>query len=157
MNELEEIEAIKRLKYKYFRCVDCKLWAELKGCFVEDATTSYSSGMYSYQGVDAIIKFLSKVMNPTISMHQGHHPEIELTSEISAKGMWALQDYVILLKSNSVLRGAAFYTDEYVKVDGEWRIKHTGYVRTFEEVFDRADIKSLKLTQSMFPSPEDSV
>ena len=33
---LLEIEAIKRLKYKYFRCLDSKRWAELAECFVED-------------------------------------------------------------------------------------------------------------------------
>ena len=29
MDELAEIEAIKRLKYKYLRCVDTKNWDEL--------------------------------------------------------------------------------------------------------------------------------
>ena len=54
----EDIEAIKRLKHKYFRCLDCKLWDELAECFTEDATTSYTDGKYSFRGVDAIIGFL---------------------------------------------------------------------------------------------------
>ena len=151
MADLGEIEAIKRLKYKYFRTLDLKKWNDMAECFTEDAKTSYSGGKYTFEGRDTIMGFLQKGLGPArISMHQGHHPEIELTSDTTAKGTWALQDYVIDLKRNTSLFGAAFYEDEYVKVNGEWKIKSTGYERTFEEVFDRGDIKSLKLTQQMF-------
>jgi len=158
MKRIEDIEAIKRLKYKYFRCLDSKLWDELAECFTEDATTSYSSGKYSFQGKDAIMQFLRKGLGPTmISMHHGHHPEIEITSDTTAKGVWALQDYVIVTQANISLRGAAFYHDEYVKVNGEWKIKHTGYERIFEEIWDRGETKSLKITESMFPSSTESL
>jgi hypothetical protein len=40
MAQLEEIEAIKQLKYRYFRCLDSKRWAELAECFAPDATSS---------------------------------------------------------------------------------------------------------------------
>jgi len=158
MKRFEDIEAIKRLKYKYFRTLDSKLWDELAECFTEDATTAYSGGKYSFQGKDAIMKFLKEGLNPTmISMHQCHHPEIELTSDTTARGVWALQDYVIVTQANISLRGAAFYHDEYVKANGEWKIKHTGYERIFEEIWDRGETKSLKITASMFPSSTESV
>jgi hypothetical protein len=85
-----------------------------------------------------------------ITMHQGHHPEIELTGGTSATGTWYLEDLVIDRSSNTALRGSAFFRDEYVNVDGEWKIKSTGYERVFEEVSDRADTPSLKVTRSMF-------
>jgi hypothetical protein len=154
LKRYEDIEAIKQLKYKYFRTLDSKLWDELAECFTDDATTAYSGGKHSYQGKDAIMKFLREGLNPTmISMHQCHHPEIELTSDTTAKGVWALYDYVIITPVNMSLRGAAFYHDEYVKVSGDWKIKHTGYERIFEEVWDRGDIKSLNITESMFGQP----
>lgn len=147
----DDIEAIKRLKYRYFRCLDSKLWDELAQCFTEDATTSYSGGKYTFQGRDAIMKFLSEGLGPTmISMHHGHQPEIEITGKTTAKGIWALHDYVIVTQSNISLRGASFYHDEYVKVRGQWKIKHTGYDRVFEEMWDRSETKSLKITRSMF-------
>ena len=149
-HHLEEIEAIKRLKYKYLRCVDCKLWDELAECFIPDATTSFSSGDYSYQGVDAIINFLKECLTPKwLSMHQGHQPEIELTSDTTATGTWSFEDYVIMLDWGLSLHGAGFYHDEYVKVNGQWKIKHTGYDRLFEETWNRADIPSLNVTKSM--------
>jgi hypothetical protein len=36
------------------------------------------------------------------------------------------------MKGGEELQGAGFYYDEYVKVDGHWRIRSTGYVRIYE-------------------------
>lgn len=152
MSPLEEIEAIKRLKYKYFRCLDSKRWAELAECFTPDATAAYDSGKYSFQGRDRILGFLEAALGRAsmITLHQGHHPEIELTSPTTATGTWYLEDQVIDAQRNTTLRGAAFYHDEYVKQGGAWKLLSTGYVRTFEEVQDRSETPSLKLTRTLF-------
>ena len=152
MYDLQEIEAIKRLKYKYFRCLDTKRWDEMKECFTEDANAAYSSGKYSFQGRDQIVQFLIDAMNrPTVlSAHHGHHPEIELTSPTTAVGVWALADVFIDLHAAITVRGAAYYRDDYVKVNGQWKIKTTGYERTFEEVENRGDIPSLQITENRF-------
>jgi bile-acid 7alpha-dehydratase len=149
MSQLDEIEAIKKLKYKYFRCLDRKRWAELAECFAPDATSAYDDGRYSFQGRDAILRFLEQALGrpDVITLHQGHHPEIELTSPTTATGTWYLEDEVIDRKRNQALRGAAFYHDEYVKLDGAWKLKATGYTRTFEETWDRSQLPSLKLTR----------
>jgi hypothetical protein len=148
MVDLHELEAIKRLKYKYLRCIDQKRWKELEGCFTEDATSSYGGGRYSQTGRDAILAFLVEAMDrPTLfSSHCVHHPEIEFTSATTATGIWALEDTVIDTQHDITIRGAAFYHDEYVKVDGAWRIRHTGYERTFEEMQSRKESPSLRLT-----------
>ena len=152
MSLLEEIEAIKKLKYKYFRCLDSKRWVELADCFAPDATSSYDGGKYSFQGRAQILGFLEAALGrPTmITLHQGHHPEIELTSATTAIGVWALDDIVIETEAKLTIRGAAFYHDEYVKLDGAWKLQSTGYVRTFEEVQDRSETPSLKLTRTLF-------
>ena len=156
MVDMIEIEAIKRLKYKYLRCVDSKKWDELAECFTENATSSFASGAYSFDGRDAIIDFLKEGLPRTrLSMHQGHQPEIEITSQTTATGIWALEDYLIDTVGNWSMRGAAFYRDEYVKTDGKWRIKSTGYDRLFEEFWDRGDSPSSKLTQNMFASSDE--
>jgi hypothetical protein len=151
LKRLEEIEAIKRLKYRYMRCIDQKLWKEMEGCFTPSATCSYSGGKYTFQGRDAIMKFLIESMDrPTfLSSHRVHHPEIELTSATSATGVWALEDFVIDEQHGFSLRGAAFYRDEYVKLGAEWKIQHTGYERTFEEMALRKDM-GWRLTQKGF-------
>ncbi len=136
MADLDEIEAIKQLKYRYFRALDCKRWDDLAATLTEDASAAYDSGRYSYEGREAILGFLRDALGSTrlISMHHGHHPEIEITAENSARGTWYLEDMVIFRDANMVLRGAAFYDDRYTKHDGVWRIRSTGYERTFEQI-----------------------
>jgi hypothetical protein len=144
--ELIEIESIKRLKYRYARLLDLKQWDELETLFVPEATASYSDGTYSFEGRDAIMEFLRGAMSsPTmLTSHKVHQPEIDLTGPDTAAAVWALEDVVILIDHNLTIRGAAFYRDEYVKVDDRWRIKHTGYQRVYEEMERRSG--NIKLT-----------
>ena len=55
---LEDIEAIRRLKHRYWRCLDLKLWDEMAACFTPDAAVDYGGGRYRFQGVEAILGFL---------------------------------------------------------------------------------------------------
>lgn len=148
--DLVEIELIKQVKYKYMRCVDQKLWDEIAECFTQTATAAYSGGKYAYEGRDAIIAFLRKGMDSETfhSSHRVHHPEIELLAAERARGVWALEDTVVDTQWDIIIRGAAFYTDDYVKRDGRWLIQHTGYRRSYEEMHSRKDIPSLRLTAS---------
>jgi bile-acid 7alpha-dehydratase len=133
--ELSEIEAIKQLKHAYFRLLDSKQFELLGELFTEDATTSYESGKYSHHGRDEAVSFLSTSLGDASIVHEhlGHHPEITITSDSTATGMWYLHDRVMVPSVDFELSGTAIYTDEYEKVDGAWRIRHTGYVRIYEE------------------------
>ena len=154
LRRLEDIEAIKRLKHKYFRALDCKLWDEFAGCFTADATSSYSDGQYTFQGIYAIMKFIKRGLARYhfFGVHHGHHPEIDITGDTTARGTWALFNYMIDTQENRSFLISALYHDEYVRVDGEWKIKHTGYGRVFEESWERGDTPSLTLTANMFAS-----
>ena len=139
--DLQALEEIKQLKYRYLRCVDRKLWAELRETLAEDATSAYGGGKYSFRGRDDILAFLEKSMSSPkfLSSHTVHQPEIRFESATRARGVWALHDTVINLEQGWTLNGSAFYEDVYVKgADGSWRIQHTGYTRTYEEVTLRA-------------------
>ena len=154
MRRMEDIEAIKRLKYKYLRCLDLKLWDELAECFAPDATTTYHDGEFQPKGVYAIMRFIQRGMAryQFFGVHHCHSPEIDLTGDTSAKGMWALFNYMIDSQENEGLLIGAFYNDEYIKTDGQWKIKSTGYTRIFEERWKRGDAASLRLTANMFAS-----
>ena len=149
-DDLVEIELIKRLKYKYARCLDQKLWDEIAECFTADAHAAYSGGGYSFDGRDAIVDFLSRSMGAETfhSSHKMHHPEIDLTGPDTAHGVWALDDVVVMTDFELTIRGCSFYDDEYVKQDGAWRIQHTGYKRVFEEMQPRGNVEGLRLTAS---------
>ena len=148
-SDLVEIHAIERLKYRYLRCLDQKLWDELEGCFTPEATASYGGGAYVFESRDEIMAFLRSAMGSTtmLSSHKCHHPEIDLVSPTEATGTWALEDVVIETSMQFTVRGAAWYVDRYVKGDdGAWRIAHTGYKRTYEEFQPRSDVPGLQLT-----------
>jgi len=130
---LMDIEEIKKLKAKYWRCVDKKSWDELAEVFAEDATADYDPKTH-LEGREAILKFLKDSLGAktAITAHGGHNPEIEITGETTARGIWALQDYLIM-QPNTRLTGYGYYEDEYVKVDGRWKKKSTRITRIVEE------------------------
>lgn len=146
--DLVEIELIKRLKYRYLRGLDQKLWDEVESCFTPDATARYGGGLYEFEGRDAIMEFLRTSMGATtmLTSHRCHHPEIDLTGPAEAVGTWALEDVVVLTDVGLNVQGAAFYSDRYAKVADQWCIAHTGYRRTYEELLPRASVQGLKLT-----------
>lgn len=128
--DLLDLEHIRQLKYRYFRCVDTKDWDGVAGCFVPEATAGYPQRTCADR--DEIIAFLSESMVPDlVTMHQGHHPEITLDGE-TATGTWYLHDKVMYPAFDFTLEGAAFYTDRYVRTPDGWLMSHTGYERVFE-------------------------
>lgn len=148
--DLVEIEAIKRVKYAYARCLDLKLWDEIAQLFTPDAVAAYSGGGYTFEGREAIVDFLRRAMGSETfhSSHKMHNPEIDLTGPETAKGIWALDDIVIDTQWDITIRGASFYEDEYAKHDGRWMIRRTSYKRVFEELQPRGNVEGLQLTAS---------
>jgi ketosteroid isomerase-like protein len=151
LDDLLDLEAIKRVKYAYIRCVDTKGWDELASLLTEDAVASYSSGKHHYEGRPAIMEFLSGSLGDQaiLSSHRVQHPEITLHGDGTATAVWALDDTVIMPAGNTTLRGSAYYTDEMVKVDGDWKIRRTGYRRLYEEIEPR-DHAGLTITDRWF-------
>lgn len=140
---LLDIEAIKQLKYRYLRTLDLRQWDEFAECFVPEATGAY--GEHKFSDRDSLVTFMRENMNDgLISMHQAHHPEITVSGD-QATGTWYLHDKVMVPEFDYLLEGAAFYSDEYVRTPGGWRIRSTGYRRTFEMSWSRKDLPSLEI------------
>ncbi|GAA3826438.1 MULTISPECIES: nuclear transport factor 2 family protein [Amycolatopsis] len=156
--DLAAIEAIRRTKHAYLRCVDLKRWDEIGGTFTEDATADYGTPTYGdpirLSGRDAIVGFLRERLVPEIiTVHLATQPEIDVDGD-TATGTWAFQDQVIATQHNVAIIGAAFYSDRYRReADGVWRISHTGYVRTYEAMLSLADLKSFQLTANRWAVP----
>jgi bile-acid 7alpha-dehydratase len=96
--QLVELESIKRLKYKYMRCVDQKLWDEIVDCFTEDVEVAYDSGRHRAEGREVVIGFLRASMPASkLTSHRVHQPEIDFTGPDTASATWAMEDAVINL------------------------------------------------------------
>jgi len=140
------LHEISQLKYRYVRGLDTQDWALVKDCFTENASVWYSGGKFSRTGRDDIMEFLKGLVTPSFySSHIVLHPEIDLTSATTAKGIWRLQDIVHFTEENPAfahanikggeeMTGAAYYHDEYQKGADGWKISRMGYVRIFEAI-----------------------
>jgi hypothetical protein len=135
MDSATELEAIRRLKYAYFRTLDLKEFDQLGLLLTEDATAAYEDGKTTLAGRAAIVAWLTEALGgpEIVTEHHGHHPEIDFTSDTTATGCWYLQDRVIVPSADLEIGGTVFYSDRYTKTDAGWRITDTLHMRVFEE------------------------
>lgn len=140
LQDLIAIEEIKKLKARYFRGVDTKDWALLGDTLAEDvicdytgATTDPETGVNAAPdttgaplvgrktAIDAIAAVLAKVT----TVHHGHMPEIDITGENTATGVWSMVDLLRFPKGQKVKEVVAYghYHETYERIDGHWKIK----------------------------------
>ena len=123
---MDDLEAIKQLKARYFRTLDRKEWGEFAQVFAREAVLEVPEAGLVTRGRDAIAATVSKAVAGARTVHHGHMPEIELTGPDSARGTWAMFDYVEWPPSATGerrgLQGYGHYLEEYVREDGRWRI-----------------------------------
>ena len=135
---MDDLEAIKQLKARYFRTMDTKDWAAMRQVFTDDVVmdTSEAGGNVT-QGADAFLEFLQAALDGTVTVHQGHMPEIELTSDTTATGVWALHDIVI--GPGMRLDGYGHYHETYVKGPDGWRIASSKLTRLHMDLTSPGD------------------
>jgi hypothetical protein len=159
--DLVALEEIRQVKYRYLRCVDLKLWAEMTEVFTPDATADYGSPATGqplrFGSRDEIIAFLRDSLGPhIITLHAAGQPEIDIDGA-AASGTWRFEDTVIATEYRVVIAGAAFYQDQYERgADGAWRIAHTGYVRTYEAMMSLDDLPSFKFLAGLPTVPPNT-
>jgi hypothetical protein len=157
--DLVVLEEIKRLKYRYLRGVDLKLWDEVADTFTADATADYGTHAVGgdgkqFEGRDAIVEFLTQSLgNGIITVHHAAQPEIDVDGD-TATGRWSFTDRVIVPEHKVIIEGAAFYEDTYRREsDGVWRMSHIGYVRTYESMMSFDSVPGFKLIANRWAVP----
>ena len=126
---MDDVEAIKQLKARYFRTMDTKDWIGMRGVFTDDVIVdTSSSGGGVVEGADEFMAFLERTLAGVVTVHHGHMPEIELTSPTTATGIWAMED-MLRWPNGMELHGYGHYRETYEKTDGVWRIKTTTLTR----------------------------
>lgn len=153
LQQLSDLEDIRTLKHRYFRGIDTADLDLLSGLFTADLVVDYRGGTYrvSLEGRDNMIEFLANSFHSSaVAMHHGHMPEITLTGDDTAEGIWYLEDIFINLDSRTHTVGSAIYRDQYRREDGAWRIARTEYDRVIEFIRplpDNAEITSHHLAK----------
>ena len=141
VERLEAIEAIKQLKARYFRCMDTKDWAGHEAVFAPDVVVDMTGEMPPgedgmIRGAAAFVAFNRGHIEDVTTVHHGHMPEIEMTSDTTATGIWAMEDMLRWPEGGPMraLHGYGHYHETYEKFDGEWRIKTMKLTRLRRDV-----------------------
>lgn len=148
VEKLLAIEEIKSLKARYFRTMDTKDWGGLGTVFAADAVFDYreatidpidsdgtEEGPAPVEGGAAIVAAIREALSNINSVHHGHMPEIEITSDTTAKAVWPMEDVIRPLSAGEgedaapTFKGYGHYHETYVRIDGAWRIKTSKLTR----------------------------
>ncbi len=132
VQDLSDIEAIKQLKARYFRFMDTKQWDDWAMVFALDCVMEVPEAEMINHGRAEIVTNVSAALVGTETVHHGHMPEIEITGADTARGIWAMADYVEWPNNDGPrvgLKGYGHYHEEYIRDNGEWRIARTRLVR----------------------------
>jgi uncharacterized protein (TIGR02246 family) len=131
---VDDIEAIKQLKARYFRTMDTKDWDGMRQVFTDDVVTDTTeSGGGTITGADEFIASLRQMLADAVTVHHGHMPEITLTSPTTATGIWALQDLIVWPKGPRLL-GFGHYHETYEKTNDTWKISRLTLTRLHMEI-----------------------
>ncbi len=125
IDRLVAIEEIHQLKARYFRLMDTKQWDEWGQVFSTDCTMEVPEADMVTIGREEIVRAVSTALTGATTTHHGHMPEIEVTGEGTARGVWAMFDYVAWPQEDGSrwgLKGYGHYLEQYIVEEGRWRI-----------------------------------
>ncbi|WP_257013002.1 nuclear transport factor 2 family protein [Rhodococcus sp. ACPA4] len=154
----EDILELMSLKARYFRTLDTKQWDDFRSLFADnlqffvdeqshesvrqllqtsaaDSPSSVISPAGSYRtptivGADEFVEYISRSLASAITVHQGHTPEIVVSCDGTATGIWAMYDWVEDVHRGLSLKGWGHYHEEYeLDIDGRWQIKRMELTR----------------------------
>lgn len=148
--QLLAIEEIKRLFARRLRCMDDKRWEVYPTLHTEDVVSETWGGLPDDKqprtsgtanrvvGPEALTRAISGLLDGATrvtTVHHGHTPEIELTSDATACGVWPMEDKLWWTNGDREehLHGYGHYHEEYRKEGGRWLISYRRLTRLRED------------------------
>ena len=133
LEKLLAIEEIRLLKARYMRFVDEKDWDGLRSLFTDDASFDPRNGVGEVAGPDAFVAAARAALEPAVTVHHLHCPEIEILSSTHAKAIWPMEDRLVWPatdgKPERKLHGMGHYREDYRKEEGGWKISRWAVTR----------------------------
>jgi SnoaL-like domain len=120
---IEDVEAVKKAMFRYYRCLDFKLFDELGDCFTQDVTADYGMPGWGAEGREALVDFLAanESREDYRVSHSSHNEEVEIVDATTARGYFKLHDWVVM-SGVTMMRGFGLYDMGFEK-SNRWRIK----------------------------------
>lgn len=131
------VEQIKRTFAARLRCMDNKEWAVYPTLHTDDVvseTFGEVPGGTRVVGNTVLAQTIEALLDGAVSVtsvHHGHTPEIELTSDTTARGIWAMEDKLWWRNGTREehLHGYGHYHEEYRCENGRWLISYRKLTR----------------------------
>lgn len=138
LERLGEVEAIRQAKARYFRGVDTDDAELVRSVLVEDCVLDYTGCFVDPKTGTDYFPEMSIVVRgrdgwpqrglPSmgiVTVHQGHHADIELTGETTATAITAMTDHIFMPAGapHARITGHGHYHETYEKNGGVWQIK----------------------------------
>jgi hypothetical protein len=164
IQKLLDLEEIRSLRYRYFRCLDAQDWAGYMALFTDDVEFFFTvpeeqfvppGAMPTPEGWaridrDGLLAWVKASSEGFTTVHISHMPVIEFTGPDTATGDWTMTDYTRWDASGDPTWYAAYggHNEDYVRTADGWRI---GRVR-----FTRHDFDTFPVPESAVPPPDGS-
>ncbi len=138
IEHLLDIEAIRRVKTRYFRGVDTCDGDLVRGILAEDCVLDYTdcfvdpaSGRDFFPPMSVVVRgrasWSARGLSALgiVSVHEGHGGEIELIGETSASAIWSMTDRLFMPEGGPFnrLTGYGHYHETYERLDGGWKLR----------------------------------
>ncbi len=130
VQQLLDLEQIKQLKARYCRFIDTKQWRRLRALFTDETRFEGLGSAPTGSDANTFVEGISTRLRDAVSIHHCHMPEIVFTGPATARGVWAMMDYLEFPEGTSPREvpghrgfyGFGHYEEEYRKHGGEWKI-----------------------------------
>ncbi|MCL2534815.1 MAG: nuclear transport factor 2 family protein [Nocardiaceae bacterium] len=147
--QLLAIEEIKKVFSARLRVMDTKQWDQYGPLHTEDVVTETWGGLPGDKqptangqsnrasGREHLTNSIRGMLGSSTHVttaHHAHTPEITLTSDTTATGIWAMEDELWWTNGDveEHLHGYGHYHEEYRKVEGKWLISYRKLTRLRE-------------------------
>jgi len=126
---LEDIEAIKQLKLRYFYACDARDVAGVQACFTATNLLIDAGFIGQYNKVEDFTDMFASMTASSshLDQHYGIAPEIKIIDDTHASGRWRILFQLLESEKGVVQFMGGYYADQYIKENGEWRIQKTVY------------------------------
>ena len=144
IEKLLAIEEIKALKAANLRAMDEKRWDDYQSMFAPEHVSDTYNGAPAI-GPKANVDRLKAVLEGVVSVHHGHMPEITLTSDTTAEGIWSMEDMLYWEQEGSPhwLHGFGHYHEKYRKTENGWKFCYRTLTRLRVNTSEGANLGDL--------------
>ena len=128
---LEDREALRELKHRYFHSADRHDLPGVKDCFAPEGAVIEFEGFPRCEGRESLVAMMQDQGGKQgfYTMHHGHNPLLTRISTDTAKGEWSLYFSAIDANAGMLTEIAGVYHETYTRLDSRWHIQTSRFER----------------------------